>query len=265
MAAAAAREGEVMQLHLGGRRVLVTGASKGIGRACAEVFAAEGCVLDLVARTASTLDDVAVDLRERFGAVVDVHAVDLSSASAQVELVHSLDEVDIVVNNAGAIPGGDLVAVTDEALRRGWELKVFGYINLCRLVMPRLEAQGHGVIVNVIGAAGLRPQQSYIAGGIGNAGLMAMTQALGATSLRHGVRVVAVNPGLVVTDRMTTLLRTRAESTFGDAERWEELMPTDPVPGTPEQIADVVAFLASDRASHVSGTTLTVDGGATSR
>lgn len=254
-----------MQLHLGGRRVVITGASKGIGRACAEVFAAEGCSLDLVARTASSLEEVALDLRSRFGAEVRVRPADLSSAQAQLDLVQALDEVDIVVNNAGAIPGGDLATVTDDALRRGWELKVFGYINLCRLLMPRLEAQGHGVIVNVVGAAGLRPQASYIAGGIGNAGLMAMTQALGATSLRHGVRVVAVNPGLVVTDRMTTLLRTRAESQFGDADRWQELMPTDPVPGKPEQIADVVAFLASDRASHVSGTTLTVDGGATSR
>ena len=156
-------------------------------------------------------------------------------------------------------------AVDDETLRGAWELKVFGYINLCRLLLPRLTEQGRGAIVNVIGAAGLRPQQSYIAGGMGNAALMAMTQALGARSLRHGVRVVAINPGLVLTDRMTDLLKTNAQARFGDESRWPELVPTDPAPGRPEQIADVVVFLASDRASHVSGTTFPVDGGASSR
>ena len=254
-----------MDLDLRDRRVLITGASKGIGLACAHVFAAEGCSLDLVSRTASALERAASDVRDRFGVDARVHATDLSLPDAQVALVESLDEVDIVVNTAGAIPGGDLTSVDDERLRAAWDLKVFGYINLCRLLLPRLAAQRRGVIVNVIGGAGLRPQASYIAGGMGNAALMAMTQALGARSLRDDVRVVAVNPGLIVTDRLTDLLRTQAESRFGDAERWPELVPTDPPPGTPEQVADVVAFLASDRASHISGTTIPVDGGATSR
>lgn len=254
-----------MDLELTGRRVLITGGSKGIGLACAEAFAAEGCSLDLAARSGSVLDSVAADLAARFGVAVRTHAVDLSSPTAQVGLADALDEVDIVVNNAGAIPAGDLTAVDDETLRGAWELKVFGYINLCRLLLPRLAAQGRGVIVNVIGAAGLRPQESYIAGGMGNAALMAMTQALGARSLRHGVRVVSINPGLVLTDRMTDLLKTNAQARFGDEARWPELVPTDPAPGRPEQIADVVAFLASDRASHISGTTFPVDGGASSR
>ena len=254
-----------MQLDLSGRNVLVTGASKGIGRACAEAFAAEGCSLDLVARDESTLDALAGNLAARFGTIARSHSIDLSAPDGQRRLAESLDAVDIVVNNAGAIPGGNLDAVDDEKLRRGWELKLFGYVNICRMLMPRLIAQQRGVIVNVIGSAGLRPQESYIAGGIANAGLMAMTQALGAKSLRDGVRVVAVNPGLILTDRMTDLLRTAAETRFGDAERWDELTPTDPAPGRPEQVADVVAFLASDRASHISGTTITVDGGASSR
>jgi NAD(P)-dependent dehydrogenase (short-subunit alcohol dehydrogenase family) len=245
--------------------VLVTGASKGIGRACAEAFASEGCSLDLVARDEPALEALAASLDARFGTIARSHAIDLSAPDGQRRLAESLDAVDIVVNNAGAIPGGNLDAVDDEKLRRGWELKVFGYINVCRMLMPRLVAQRRGVIVNVIGAAGLRPQESYIAGGIANAGLMAMTQALGAQSLRDGVRVVAVNPGLILTDRMTDLLRTAADTRFGDAERWAELIPTDPAPGRAEQIADVVVFLASDRASHISGTTITVDGGASSR
>ena len=254
-----------MQLDLTDRAVLITGASKGIGRACAETFAAEGCSLDLVARNEAALDELAANLTVRFGTTVRTHAIDLSVPDAQRHLAESLDVVDVVVNNAGAIPGGNLGTVDDERLRDGWELKVFGYINVCRLLLPRLVAQQRGVIVNVIGAAGLRPQESYIAGGIANAGLMAMTQALGATSLRDGVRVVAVNPGLILTDRMTDLLRAGAQARFGDPERWAELTPTDPAPGRPEQVADVVTFLASDRASHISGTTITVDGGASSR
>ena len=113
------------------------------------------------------------------------------------------------------------------------------------------------MIVNVIGGAGLRPQPTYIAGGAGNAALMALTQALGSRSLRNNVRVVAVNPGLIVTDRMTTLLRTQAESRFGDPERWPDLVPDDPAPGQPEQVAPRRPWssLASDRGCATSGTT----------
>ncbi|WP_420451849.1 short-chain dehydrogenase/reductase [Ilumatobacter sp.] len=254
-----------MDLELHGRHVLITGGSRGIGRACAEAFAAEGCSLALAARTAADLDAAAEGLRERHGVTVTTHPGDLSSPDDQVALVDAVGSVDVVVNNAGAIPPGDLGALDDEALRESWELKVFGYVNLCRSIVPRMVERGSGVIVNVIGAAAVRPQRSYIAGGMGNAALVALTRALGARSLRDGVRVVGVNPGLVVTDRMIDLLRASAQERFRDPERWEELVPSDPAPGRPEQIADVVAFLASPRAGHVSGTTLTLDGGASAR
>src|SRR3546814_7125487 len=103
--------------------------------------------------------------------------------------------IDILINNAGAIPVGTLDAMDDATWRAAWELKLFGYIDLTRAIYPAMCRRGHGVIVNVVGYAGERPSSGYIAGSIANAGLMAMTRGLGGVSLDHGVRVVAVNPG----------------------------------------------------------------------
>ena len=121
------------------------------------------------------------------------------------------------------------------------------------------------MILNIIGAAAVRPQPSYIAGAAGNSGLVGLTAALGSRSLDHNVRVLAINPGLIVTDRMGDILRQESLDKFGTEGRWEELIPTDPPPGSVEQCANVVTFFVSPRASHISGTTLTVDGGASAR
>ncbi|WP_420622690.1 short-chain dehydrogenase/reductase [Candidatus Poriferisodalis sp.] len=258
-----------MDLGLAGRRAVITGASKGIGLGCAMALAREGCDVALAARSADVLAKAAGEVESAAPeSTVSTHAVDLSTTGGRQTLLAGtgLDgPVDIWVNNAGAIPGGDIVTVDDTTWRDAWDLKVFGYIDLCRAIYPLMSARGSGVIVNVIGAASLRPQPSYIAGAVGNSGLVAMTAALGSRSLREGVRVVAVNPGLIITDRMGDLLRRQAVDEWGDESRWEELIPADPAPGTVEQVADVVAFLASDRASHVSGTSITIDGGASAR
>ena len=256
-----------MDLGLEGKHAVVTGASKGIGLGVARALAAEGADVTMAARTAEPLEAAAAAVRSDFGVKATAVPVDLSESSDQVRLVDHLSHgpLDILINNAGAIPGGSITDVDEETWRAAWDLKVFGYINLTRSLLPRLEEQGHGVILNVIGAAADRPHPGYLAGAIGNSGLVAMSRALGSTSLQRGVRVLAVNPGLIVTDRMGDILKQQAEATWGDASRWEELIPTDPAPGTVEQCADVVAFLVSDRASHVSGTVLTIDGGASAR
>jgi len=255
-----------MDLALTGRRALITGASKGIGRAIAQELAAEGCHLDLVARTAADLDTLATEIRSTCDVEVTTHPRDLGVSEQVTELIESLGEVDLVVNNAGAIPSGSLTDVDEETWRHAWDLKVFGYINLCRLVLPRLEAQGHGVILNVIGGAGARPNPGYIAGTAGNAGLIAFTTALGGRSLKRGVRVLGINPGLIVTERLETLMRSTAERQWGDPDRWEELLAgQNPPPGQPEQVATVATFLLSDRADHVSGVVLAVDGGSSAR
>ena len=130
-----------------------------------------------------------------------------------------------------------------------------------------MKERGSGVIVNIIGLAGERFDANYIAGSTGNAGLMAFTRALGGTSLDDGIRVVGVNPGLIATDRMKTLLQTRAENELGDKGRWQELLKGLPLDraGEPQEIADLVAFLESPKASYISGVIYSVDGGVAAR
>ena len=251
-----------MDLHLRGKTALVTGASKGIGLACAQQLAEEGCHLHLASRTQADLEKAKQSIQARHNVSVTVHAVDLSKGDAARALAASCSDIDILVNNAGAIPAGDLQTIDEARWRDAWDLKVFGYINLCRAVYPMLKAKGGGVIVNVLGAAGERPTWGYIAGSAGNASLMAFTRGMGGTSLIDKVRIVACNPGLIRTERMETMLRATAKQKFGDPERWQELIPTQPPVGTAQQCADLVAFLASDRASHIAGTVVTIDGGA---
>jgi NAD(P)-dependent dehydrogenase (short-subunit alcohol dehydrogenase family) len=252
-----------MELELGGLTALVTGASRGIGLAIARGLAREGCHLRLVARTAGDLEIA----RKTIAAVNDVriecHACDLADSAGVTRIGADCAGVDILVNNAGAIPAGDLAAVDEARWREAWELKVFGYINLTRAIYAKMRERRRGVIVNVIGVSGERLRASYIAGSTGNAALMAFTRALGGASVDHGVRVVGVNPGQIDTDRLRGQLEPKAEAAFGDRSRWRELVANAPRGrlGRPEEIADAVVFLASSRASYISGTIVTVDGG----
>jgi NAD(P)-dependent dehydrogenase (short-subunit alcohol dehydrogenase family) len=256
-----------MELGLKGRTAVVTGASKGIGLAIARGLAAEGCNVHLVARSQQALDTAAQPIRAQHGVKVAVHALDLAQSDSVTSLLAATDTPDILVNNAGAIPGGDLQTVDEARWRAAWDLKVFGYINLSRAYYAAMQRRGGGVIINVTGLAGDRLDSGYIAGSTGNAGLNAFTRTLGSYSLEHGIRVVGVSPGAVETDRLVTLMRTRAADRLGDAERWRELVEGLPMgrPASVEEVANVVAFVASDRASYLSGTVITVDGGHNAR
>jgi len=177
-------------------------------------------------------------------------------------------QVDALINNAGAVRGGEIDDIDDDAWRAGWELKVFGYINLSRLCYGAMKARGAGgVIVNVIGLAGERPNAKVVALSSGNAALIALTRALGGRAPDFGLRVLGVNPGPTETERAVTLFRRQARDRFGDPERWRELVTDLPFgrPAKPEEVADVVVFLASDRAAYVSGSVLNVDGGLATR
>lgn len=252
-----------MDLQLGGKTALITGASKGIGAAIAGTLAAEGCGVVLVARTQATLDATAATIRSKANVPVAIHAADLSRPGVPAAVAENFPEVDILVNNAGAIPGGDFLAVPEATLRAAWDLKLFGFIELARAYYARMKARKAGVILNIIGAAGERPDAGYIAGSTANAALMAFTRSLGQESLDHGVRVLAINPGPVATERHITLQRKRAESELGDAERWREFTRKMPGgrPAEPAEIAAAAAFLASPLSAYTSGVVLTIDGG----
>ena len=255
-----------MDLGLAGKTALVTGASKGIGLAVAHVLAAEGCSLHIASRTEADLNAARDDINAKYGAQVTVHACNLADSTSATVLAEACKDVAILVNNAGAIPAGDIEMVDEATWREAWDLKVFGYINISRIIYPAMCKRSSGVIINVLGNAAVRPSPNYIAGAAGNSSLTGFTRALGRESYDHGVRVVGIHPGPIETERLVTLQKVHAKINLGDENRWRELMtgPGGRV-GTPEECANVVAFLASDKASWVNGVIFSVDGGGSLR
>lgn len=252
-----------MDLNLRGKRALITGGSRGIGFACAQIFAAEGCGVTLTSKSEENLDRAKRALQAKYPIDVQLIAADLGRAGEPARVAAQCTEVDILVNNAGAIPQGSLTDLDDATLRAAYDLKIFGFIGVSRGIYPAMCKRGSGVIVNVIGNGGERPSMRYIAGSLANAGLMAFTKAMGADGPKHGVRVVGVNPAATETDRQVVRWKARAREKFGDENRWRELVTHFPFGrmATPEEVANVVVFLASDRASYMSGTIVTVDAG----
>ena len=256
-----------MELNLGGKLALITGGSRGIGRAVGEALAAEGCNLVLVSRSAVDLDIARRHLEREYKVAVRTDAADLADSANVTRLAAQFPAVDILVNNAGAIPGGTLFDVDEARWRTAWDLKVLGTINMTRAFYPLMKARGGGAIINIIGNAARSHDPGYICGVTGNAGLVAFTESLGSGSVRDGIRVIGVSPGPTATDRVVGLAGKRAQERFGDSSRWPELFKSLPRGGVgePAEIAAMVAFLASPKSSNTSGVVVTLDAGASSR
>ena len=252
-----------MDLKLSGKTTLITGASKGIGAGVARGLAEEGCNVHLVARTAADLEAFAETLRADTGVEVTTHAFDLSDGANVDKLINAAGVPNILINNAGAIPAGDLLAIDEARWREAWDLKVFGYINMCRAFYGAMKDRGYGTIVNVTGLAADRTDSGYVAGTAGNASLNAFTKAVGGRSLNDGVRIMSVSPGPVATERLVNLMKTKAEAEHGDPERWQSYLANLPLgrAASVQEVADVVVFMASERANYVNGSVVNVDGG----
>ncbi len=248
-----------MDLQLAGKRVVITGASKGIGFACAEAFAAEGCDLVLAARAPEAAAEA---LRARHQVRIEAIVADLSLPQERVRLHAMAADADILVNNAGAIPSGGIDAISYERWVESWQLKVFGYIHLTQMYLAAMRARRAGVICNIIGMAGRAWRSSYIAGTAGNAALIAFTSAVGWDAQRDGVRIFGINPAATATERMETQARQRAEVAHGDPERWREMLTGLPYerPIEPREIAEMAVFGVSARASYLNGTVIDIDG-----
>jgi 3-oxoacyl-[acyl-carrier protein] reductase len=254
-----------MDLGLAGRRVLITGGSQGIGYAVARAFLAEGCRVVIASRDEARLEKALGGLSVDAGGRITGRAIDLAARGAPETLAGEYPETDILVNNAGAIPTGDILEIDEERWRAAWDLKVFGYINLTRAMYRHMRGRPPKSIVNVIGTGAEAPQWRYVCGNAANIALNGLTKSLGGRSIDDGIRVVGVNPGAVDTERWRSIHMARAETLVGDRERWREVLSQDRPLGRAartEEIADVVVFLASDRASWVCGAVLSVDGGA---
>lgn len=244
-----------MDLQLAEKTVLITGGSKGIGAACAQSFAAEGCNLILVARNHSHLEAVQAEIRAKYGVKVDVHAIDLREPVGIEQAAELCKTADVLVNNAGDIPAGTIESLGEMKWRHAWELKLFGYINLSRHAYASMKLRRSGVIVNVIGMAAERASYDYICGSTANAALTAFTKGLGLGSTQFGVRIMGVHPPSTRTERIDTMLRAAAMQRYGDETRTGDLIKEGVfLPAIdPEQVADAVVYLASPRASQLSG------------
>jgi 3-oxoacyl-[acyl-carrier protein] reductase len=259
-----------MDLELTGKTALVTGASKGIGKAIARGLAYEGARVAICARDATTLGMTAKEIGAGArGDVVTIPA-DLSRADEVQRVAEDaagrLGRIDILVNNAGASRGGDFLKIPDEQWMGDWSLKLLGYIRMARAVFPQMQAQGGGRICNVVGAAGRNPTPTYLPGGAANAALINFTKGLADLGAPSRILVTAVSPAATRTERWDNLMAQQAAAVGKTVEAFraeaEKGYPLGRI-ATSEDIADVVCFLVSARASFITGICITVDGGAT--
>jgi NAD(P)-dependent dehydrogenase (short-subunit alcohol dehydrogenase family) len=255
-----------MDLELRGKHVLITGGSKGIGLACARAFLAEGAKVGITSRAQANLDRA----RDALGRGVVAAAADLSDPSAALALVDYMESelgpIDVLVNSAGAARRTAPDDLTPAAWRAAMDAKYFSYIHAIDPVVKRMARRRAGVIVNVIGNGGKVASASHLAGGAANAALMLVTAGLASAYAKQGVRVVGVNPGLTKTDRVAEGLKADAKvNNISEEEalvRSQERIPMGRL-AEPEEIADTVLYLASPRASYVSGAIITMDGAST--
>jgi len=251
-----------MELGLAGKVVLITGGSKGIGLACAEAFAAEGARLALCSRSRENLDLALARCPGALALAADLTGEEAAAAMV-AEVEACLGPIDILVNSAGAARQTPPAELTPRLWRTAMDAKYFSYINVVDPVVKGMAERGRGVIINVIGVGGKVAIPVHLPGGAANAALMLVTAGLATVYAPRGVRVVGLNPGLTETDRVAK--RMQAEAGFkGITLEEARAQSVAHIPlgrlAFPEEIANAVLFLASDKASYLTGVTIAMDG-----
>ena len=254
-----------MELNLSGNVAVVTGASRGSGAAIARNLAGEGVRLVLAARSRADLEKLVASLPTE----CLVQAVDLRDPQVPAALISAaigqFGRLDVLVNNAGATKRGDFLALPDEDWADGFALKFFGAMRCCRAAWPALVAS-RGVIVNIIGVGGRMGNGDFTIGGSVNSALINLTKSLADRGVKEGVRVNAINPGSITTDRLQTRIRSYAQQHNLDEDQAViEMAKSQGVTrfGITDEIARAVVFLASPQSSYTNGAILDVDGGQT--
>lgn len=254
-----------MDLQLAGKVGIVTGASRGIGRAIAQVLAGEGMRLTLVARSGDQLQGLA----ESLPASSLIHVADLREPGAAEVLIAAtiqhFGKLDLLVNNAGATVRSDFLKLSDSDWNDGFALKFFGAMRCCRAAWPHL-VDSQGSIVNIVGIGGRTGSAEFAIGGSVNAAVLNLTKVLADRGVEDGVRVNAINPGAIVTDRLQTRIQGLASDRgIDEVTASEALARSMKIArfGQPSEIGSAVAFLASPLAGYCQGTIIDIDGGQT--
>ena len=254
-----------MDLELANKVAVVTGASRGIGRAIAETLSAEGMKIVLVARTDDELKRVSQSLQSESIVVATDLREPGSPAAAIQRAIDAFGTIDVLVNNAGATQRGDFLELSDDAWTDGFALKFYAAMRCSRAAWPHLVAS-RGAIINISGIGGRTGSADFTIGGAANAALLNLTKALADRGVNDGVRVNAVNPRGIATERLTARVRKIAQDEKIDeaaaAERMARSLGVTRF-GEPAEIARAVAFLASPKAAYCQGAILDIDGGAT--